>query len=127
MEKFKIGLGVLLFANNQPKTTLNVIKKGMIYTREQEQVSVVLKPSLPVKEMAREFFSACIASQLDLPVPSQYLVLDEKNRNCYVCLRFFTTSQSLSDFQTRRSIDKRCNQQTLFMEKFFQKLLLLMN
>ena len=56
MEKFKIGLGVLLFANNQPKTTLNVIKKGMIYTREQEQVSVVLKPSLPVKEMAREFF-----------------------------------------------------------------------
>ena len=86
MEKFKIGLGVLLFANNQPKRTLNVIKTGMIYTREQEQVSVVLKPSLPVEEMAREFFSACVASILDLPVPSQYLVLDEKTGTVmYAC------------------------------------------
>lgn len=86
MERFKISLGVLLFANNQPKKTLNVIKTGMIYTKEQEQVAVVLKPSLPVYEMTREFFSACVASLLDLPVPSQYLVLDKNTGTImYAC------------------------------------------
>lgn len=86
MENFKIGLGVLLSANIQPKKTLNVIKTGMIYTKDNEQVSVVLKPALPVDEITREFFSACVASLLDLPVPSQYLVLDESTGTVmYAC------------------------------------------
>lgn len=75
---FEIGVGTLLSwsGGNPAGDSLNNVKRGIIVTDKGKREAVILKPGLLTSELTRELFSACIANRLNLPVPSQFLVLD---------------------------------------------------
>lgn len=88
MANFNIELGTLISytGKNPGGKSLNDVRRGIIVTSKRERETVILKPGIDTSELTREFFSACIASFLSLPVPSQYLVLDHSTDTImYAC------------------------------------------
>lgn len=75
---FEIGIGTLLSysGGNPAGKSFNDVKRGIIVTNKGKREAVILKASINTSELSRELFCACIAYLLDLPVPSQFLVLD---------------------------------------------------
>lgn len=85
---FEIGVGTLLSwsGGNPAGKSLNNVKRGVIVTDKGNREVVILKPGLDISEFSRELFSACIAYRLNLPVPSQFLVLEPRTHTLmYAC------------------------------------------
>lgn len=82
---FEIGLGQVLQAknlNDDPYYSINKVQCAIVQTATSRE-KMVIKPKLSPEEVIREFYSACIAHELNLPVPSQYLVLDAKTKQIF--------------------------------------------
>lgn len=82
---FELGLGVVLQAkslNDDPYYSINQVQRAIVQTSSSRE-KMVIKPNLPPDEILREFYSACIAYELGLPVPAQYLVFDAKTKQIF--------------------------------------------
>lgn len=88
--KFEIGLGKVLQAkclNDDPSYSINKVQSAIVQTASGRE-KMVIKPNLPSDEIIREFYSACIATELGLPVPAQYLVLDSKTGQIFYACQY---------------------------------------